>query len=159
VRFLYTVGVEVERDEGKFASRDEIAEQIEQALIDADLGTISCDEGGEYSTTEWGVQEEDVKTYDDMVRLWAAKQEGRVTVARKPKVAKVAVKVAAEPTTYGRSFAGQPCAYCGVEMAWGQRGFLIHAPNSERLSDDPVPHWATPEKVETKEAEGGDEGG
>lgn len=38
--FKFMVTVELERSEGKFASRDEMAEQLESALIEADPGSL-----------------------------------------------------------------------------------------------------------------------
>lgn len=55
------VEAEVERVEGKFASRDEIGGYIIEALEGADPGNMSCDNGGEYSVTEWNVNEDDGK--------------------------------------------------------------------------------------------------
>lgn len=59
MRFTFLVEVEVERTTGKFASRDEIAAGIEEALNDADVQQISGDEGGEYETTQWDVTEQE----------------------------------------------------------------------------------------------------
>jgi hypothetical protein len=58
VKFTFVVEVEVERDEGKFASRDELADQLSQAIEGADPGSLTGDNGGEYSTTGWEVSEE-----------------------------------------------------------------------------------------------------
>jgi hypothetical protein len=58
VRFEFIVSVEVERIEGKFASRDELAEQIQEALDNADPGELEGEAGGSYQTVTWGVQEE-----------------------------------------------------------------------------------------------------
>lgn len=55
MRFEFMVSVEVEREEGKFASRDEIGEAIDQALQDADPGSIDGENGGVYNTIEWSV--------------------------------------------------------------------------------------------------------
>jgi hypothetical protein len=41
MKFTYTVEVEVERDYGLFASRDEISEEIKDALEGADPGEVS----------------------------------------------------------------------------------------------------------------------
>lgn len=57
MRFTYTVEVEVERDEGKFESRDSLGAEIQQALEDADPGSITGDNGGTYSTSTWEVSE------------------------------------------------------------------------------------------------------
>jgi hypothetical protein len=58
MKFTFVVEVEVERDEGKFASRDELADQLIQEIEGADPGSLSGDNGGEYSTTSWEVSEE-----------------------------------------------------------------------------------------------------
>ncbi len=60
-RFTFTVHVELERDEGKFASRAEMADAIREWLEGADEGAvygIGAD-GGEstYNTTSWEVDE------------------------------------------------------------------------------------------------------
>lgn len=55
MRFVFNVEVEVERSQGKFASKDEIKDQLEQAIADADPGSITGDAGGEYETTVWEV--------------------------------------------------------------------------------------------------------
>jgi hypothetical protein len=57
VRFTFLVEVEVERDEGKFASRDELAEQIVGELEGADPGSLEGDEGGSYSVASFDVEE------------------------------------------------------------------------------------------------------
>ena len=58
MRFEFTVSVEVERTEGKFASRDELAEAIQEALDGADPGELEGEAGGQYQTVAWEVQEE-----------------------------------------------------------------------------------------------------
>lgn len=55
MRFIYTVEVEVERIEGKFASRDEIGTEIEEALQSAEVTSFYCENGGQYETTSWEV--------------------------------------------------------------------------------------------------------
>lgn len=60
MRFNFTVFVEVERTEGKFASRDEIAEQILEALDGANPGSISgvgADGTTEYEIVDFEVTE------------------------------------------------------------------------------------------------------
>lgn len=57
MRFRYTVDIEVERVQGKFASRDELGEQLEQALLDADPGSVEGENGGEYEVTGYEVAE------------------------------------------------------------------------------------------------------
>ena len=58
MRFVFTVEVEVQRTQGKFASREEVADQIAEALSSADIGNFTCDNGGEYETCSWDVNEE-----------------------------------------------------------------------------------------------------
>jgi hypothetical protein len=54
-RFTVTLEVEVERTEGKFASRDEIAEAIQEALANAgegeSLSGLGADGDSEYEIT------------------------------------------------------------------------------------------------------------
>lgn len=57
MRFTYTVTVEVQRTEGKFASRDEISEQIREALEAADPQQYDGENGGMYETVEWEVND------------------------------------------------------------------------------------------------------
>jgi len=62
MRFVFTVEVEVERVEGKFASRDEISEQIFEALQSADPSSIDGvgSEGtSSYEVAGWEVTEEE----------------------------------------------------------------------------------------------------
>jgi hypothetical protein len=55
MRFIYTVTVQVERSEGKFASRDDMGEQIRDCLEQADPGQLDGENGGIYETVEWEV--------------------------------------------------------------------------------------------------------
>lgn len=57
MRFLFEVTVEVEREEGKFASRDELSQLIIEALEGADPGQLDGDNGGVYNTIDWSVNE------------------------------------------------------------------------------------------------------
>lgn len=61
MRFVFEVEVEVERDEGLFASREEIGEAIEEELRIADPGIFEGEEGGQYSTVAWEVSEQQRK--------------------------------------------------------------------------------------------------
>ena len=58
MRFTYTVEVEVQRVQGKFATREEIAAQIQEALEGADPGSMTGDNEGEYEVADWSVNEE-----------------------------------------------------------------------------------------------------
>jgi hypothetical protein len=55
--FVFQVTVEVERTEGKFASRDEIAEKIAETISDADPGQIDTDDGAVYEIVSFEVDQ------------------------------------------------------------------------------------------------------
>lgn len=58
--FRFLVTVEVERTEGKFASRDELYQELETALSDAnpsDVSGIGADGMSTYEVTMWEVEE------------------------------------------------------------------------------------------------------
>lgn len=55
MRFNFAIEVEVERTEGKFASKDELQEQIQEWLEQANQGTLEGENGGQYEVTEWDV--------------------------------------------------------------------------------------------------------
>jgi predicted transcriptional regulator len=56
MRFTYTVNVDVERVTGKFASRDELGDEVREWLEEANQGTISTEAEAEYEVTDWDVQ-------------------------------------------------------------------------------------------------------
>ena len=58
MRFTFTIDVEAEHTEGKFASHDELAEKITEAIESADPGSLEGDEGGTYDVTSWEVSSE-----------------------------------------------------------------------------------------------------
>jgi hypothetical protein len=59
-RLTYLVEVELTKTEGKFAPRDEIAEQVLEALEGADPGSVTAGfEGSEYEVTSWDVTEQE----------------------------------------------------------------------------------------------------
>lgn len=58
MRFVFTVEVEVRRIEGKFATRDELAFHIQEALEQADPVSLEGDNGGGYEVVSWEVNEE-----------------------------------------------------------------------------------------------------
>lgn len=55
--FTFTVTVEVERTQGKFATREELAEQIIAELEGANPGTLEGENGGEYEVSDFSVEE------------------------------------------------------------------------------------------------------
>lgn len=75
MRFKFVVEVEVQRTRGKFASRDEIADQIREALEGADPQTYTGGNEGEYETASWDVNEEET----DAARKPATSQKGATT--------------------------------------------------------------------------------
>jgi hypothetical protein len=52
-----TVSVEVERTEGKFASRDELTEKIMDELESANPESIETDDGASYEVTGWEIND------------------------------------------------------------------------------------------------------
>jgi len=59
-RVAFLVEVEFEREEGQFASRDEMSACVQEALEGADPGSLYGDAGGQYSVTSWDVSEQEV---------------------------------------------------------------------------------------------------
>lgn len=57
MRYTFIVNVEVERAEGKFATRDEIGELITESLESADPAELQGENGGNYVVTTWEVAE------------------------------------------------------------------------------------------------------
>ena len=60
MRFTFTVEVEVERIEGKFASRDDIETELVALLDEANYGEVSgigADGASVYEITDWTVTE------------------------------------------------------------------------------------------------------
>lgn len=55
----FTVQVEVERLEGKFATREEIENALLEALESANPDTVEGDEGGQYEVTSFDVSHDD----------------------------------------------------------------------------------------------------
>ncbi len=61
MRMTFTVDVDVERVSGKFASREEIADPIREALEGANIGGVSgvgADAASEYEIVEWEVSDD-----------------------------------------------------------------------------------------------------
>jgi hypothetical protein len=57
--FTFTVNVECERIEGKFASKDELADQLFETLDGADPQQLTGENDGEYEVTKWEVVQEE----------------------------------------------------------------------------------------------------
>jgi hypothetical protein len=58
MRFTFTIEVEVERVEGKFASRDDLGAQILDELESANPGSLTSENDGEYEVVDWSVEEQ-----------------------------------------------------------------------------------------------------
>ncbi len=58
MRFDFLVSVEVERVEGKFASRADLADQILAELESANPDTLTGENDGEYEVQSWDVEEQ-----------------------------------------------------------------------------------------------------
>jgi hypothetical protein len=61
MRFEFKVIVEVERDEGLFASREDLGEQLRDEIEAADPGSLEGENGGQYSTTSFDIIEVEAK--------------------------------------------------------------------------------------------------
>jgi hypothetical protein len=59
MRFTFTVEVEISRQQGKFATRDEMADQIREAIEGADPQSLQGESDGEYNVDSWDVQEQE----------------------------------------------------------------------------------------------------
>jgi hypothetical protein len=57
VHFTYLIDIEIEKTEGKFASRDEMDEQIQEALGDANPENLTGENDGEYDVIQWDIEE------------------------------------------------------------------------------------------------------
>lgn len=58
MRFDFLVSVEVERTEGKFASRDDLGAQIADELENCNPSSLTGENDGEYEVVAWDVEEQ-----------------------------------------------------------------------------------------------------
>lgn len=86
MQFTYVVQVEVSREEGKFAGRDELSEQIRENIEGADPGQLDGDEGGVYAIDGFEVEEEAMERGRELMQVTAAErrmiEEARATRRR-----------------------------------------------------------------------------
>lgn len=61
MKFEFKVTVEVERTEGKFASREELAEQIRDELEGAEPSSLEGENEGQYDVVAFEVEEVESK--------------------------------------------------------------------------------------------------
>lgn len=59
MHFTFIVEIDVEREQGKFATRDELREQLQQALDDANPGELTGESEGQYNVASWEVTEQE----------------------------------------------------------------------------------------------------
>jgi len=55
--FKFLVEVTLEREQGKFVSRDDMAQELVDAIEQADPGSVDVDES-EYTVADWSVSEQ-----------------------------------------------------------------------------------------------------
>lgn len=55
--FQFLVTIEVDRETGKFAPRDELADKLREAIESADPSTLDCENGGQYSVNSFDVED------------------------------------------------------------------------------------------------------
>lgn len=80
MRFDFLVSVEVERVEGKFAARDEVEEQLREAIESADPGSVDgvgADGTSSYEVSSWDVQEQEQPKPVRRPKLHAAAERSR----------------------------------------------------------------------------------
>ena len=61
MRFRFVVEVEVNRTEGKFATREELADQLREAIESADPGQLEGENGGQYDVESFDVDEQEIE--------------------------------------------------------------------------------------------------
>jgi hypothetical protein len=74
MRFSFTVEAEVERITGRFATRDELLEQVREAIESADPRSLTGENEGEYEVQEWTVTEEEEPSREELRRRAALRQ-------------------------------------------------------------------------------------
>ncbi len=79
LRFI--VEAEVEREEGLFASRDELEEQIVGELEGADPGSLDGDEGGSYTVVSFEVTAEAPER--GKTAMWVTPAERKLLMERR----------------------------------------------------------------------------
>jgi hypothetical protein len=55
MHITFTIECDLERIEGKFATKEELAEQIVEELASAEPGQLEGENGGQYEVTSWEV--------------------------------------------------------------------------------------------------------
>ena len=68
MRFDIVVGAELERSEGKFVSRDELRDQLIEALEEANPGDLMGENDGQYMVETWEVEEQEQPSAQELRR-------------------------------------------------------------------------------------------
>lgn len=58
MRFDFLVSVDLERTEGRFASREDLGDQLREELEAANPDTVTGENDGEYQIIDWQVEEQ-----------------------------------------------------------------------------------------------------
>lgn len=58
MRFKFTVEIEVNRTTGKFPSRDDVAQELQDALDNANPGDLQVGDDSELEVSDWSVEEQ-----------------------------------------------------------------------------------------------------
>jgi hypothetical protein len=117
MRHTFSVAVETEREDGKFASRDEIGGLIEEALGEANPETIDTEEGS-YSVTDWDVTEDTPKPgkpRETTIVFASARHVADLLYRMEGCTARITVKVGKIETTLSGTIGG-------VAMRGGTKG-------------------------------------
>lgn len=61
MEFSFIVNASVERSQGRFSTREDIEEQLIEALDSANPGSITGENDGEYEVTDWSVEDNNQK--------------------------------------------------------------------------------------------------
>src|SRR4051794_27992275 len=86
MQFTFIVEVEVTRSEGKFATREELAQQLIDAIEQANPGDLTGDNEGQYTVDNFEVSEEDPRVKQAQIK--AARANARAAAKAKAKAEK-----------------------------------------------------------------------
>lgn len=87
MKVYLVVEAELERTEGLFASRDELADQLKDEVEGADPGSVEGSEGGQYDVASWEAYEVTVERGRELMAVTPAErrhlEERRILAARR----------------------------------------------------------------------------
>lgn len=85
MEFVFEIRATADYQQGKFASRDDLSEQIQSELESADPGSLTSENDGEYEISNWEVEEipqvkpraySDARALDEIAHLVATAGKG-----------------------------------------------------------------------------------